>query len=170
MPSTGVPSPTKSPNRDRRMHETGTKWLLDQKSPHLLFELCLGFKALFALAEIVTGVATYLVPQRYFLTLVVSVTRDEFAEDPHVIERHTDAGLAYCASHSPRHDVGKWNVPLPPGFASYILAKMSSGDSPSRFAFANSRIQWMSFMAQSAEIVARVILCRRVSYRQFPCG
>ncbi|WP_229516668.1 DUF2127 domain-containing protein [Paraburkholderia terrae] len=31
----------------------------------------------------VAGVATCLVPQRYFLVLALWVTRDEFAEDPH---------------------------------------------------------------------------------------
>ncbi|MEX3952824.1 DUF2127 domain-containing protein [Paraburkholderia sp. EG287B] len=65
------------------MGEPGKRRLLGEKNLHLLFELTLGFKAVFALAEIVAGVATYLVPQRYFLALVLWVTRDEFAEDPH---------------------------------------------------------------------------------------
>ncbi|EEA03532.1 conserved hypothetical protein [Burkholderia sp. H160] len=65
------------------MRETGTRRLLDEKNLRLVFELTLGFKAIFALAEIVAGVVTYLVPQRYFLALVLWVTRDEFAEDPH---------------------------------------------------------------------------------------
>ncbi|VXC85107.1 conserved membrane hypothetical protein [Burkholderia sp. 8Y] len=65
------------------MRETGTRRLLHEKNLHLLFELTLGLKAIFALAEIAAGVATYLVPQRYFLALVLWVTRDEFAEDPH---------------------------------------------------------------------------------------
>ncbi|MEM5312404.1 DUF2127 domain-containing protein [Paraburkholderia sp. JHI869] len=65
------------------MGEPGKRRLLGEKNLHLLFELTLGFKAVFALAEIVAGVATYLVPQRYFLALVLWVTRDEFVEDPH---------------------------------------------------------------------------------------
>ncbi|WP_069268577.1 DUF2127 domain-containing protein [Paraburkholderia nodosa] len=65
------------------MGEAGKVRLLREKNLHLLFELTLGFKAVFALAEVVAGVATYLVPQRYFLAVVVWVTRDEFAEDPH---------------------------------------------------------------------------------------
>jgi uncharacterized membrane protein len=65
------------------MRESGARRVVDEKTLHLLFELTLGFKAVFALAEIIAGVATYLVPQRYFLALVLWVTRDEFAEDPH---------------------------------------------------------------------------------------
>ncbi|WP_028207427.1 DUF2127 domain-containing protein [Paraburkholderia nodosa] len=65
------------------MGEPGKRGLLGERNLHLLFELTLGFKAVFALAEIVAGVATYLVPQRYFLALALWVTRDEFAEDPH---------------------------------------------------------------------------------------
>src|SRR6185437_16750901 len=65
------------------MAESGTRRLLDEKNLHLLFELGLGLKAIFALGEIGAGVATYLVPQRYFVALVLWVTRDEFAEDPH---------------------------------------------------------------------------------------
>lgn len=56
---------------------------LDEKKLRLIFQLSLWFKAVFALAEIVGGVVTYFVPQRIFLTLVLWVTKDEFAEDPH---------------------------------------------------------------------------------------
>lgn len=66
------------------------------KNLHLLFELGLGFKAIFALAEIVAGVAAYLVPQRYFLALVTWVTREEFAEDPRDL-------LANFLLHSVQH-------------------------------------------------------------------
>lgn len=65
------------------MHETDKRRSPGEKNLHLLFELTLGFKAVFAIAEIAAGVATWLVPQRYFLALVLWVTRDEFAEDPH---------------------------------------------------------------------------------------
>ena len=59
------------------------KTFLDEKKLHLAFELSLWFKAIFALSEIVAGTATWFVPQRLFLTLVLWVTKDEFAEDPH---------------------------------------------------------------------------------------
>ncbi|WP_395068066.1 DUF2127 domain-containing protein [Paraburkholderia silvatlantica] len=65
------------------MHERGKRRLLGENNLHLLFDLTLGFKAILALAEIAAGVATWLIPQRYFLALVLWVTRDEFAEDPH---------------------------------------------------------------------------------------
>ena len=59
------------------------KTFLDEKKIHLVFELSLWFKAIFAVSEIVAGAATWFVPQQLFLTLVLWVTRDEFAEDPH---------------------------------------------------------------------------------------
>lgn len=55
----------------------------DEKKLHLLFEVSLWFKAVFAFSEIVAGAVTYFVPRKLFLTLVIWVTRDEFAEDPH---------------------------------------------------------------------------------------
>lgn len=61
----------------------GLNTVFDEQKLHLMFDVSLWFKAVFALSEIVAGVATYFVPQRLFLTLVVWVTRDEFAEDPH---------------------------------------------------------------------------------------
>ncbi|MCW3663683.1 DUF2127 domain-containing protein [Burkholderia cenocepacia] len=59
------------------------KTFLQEKKIHLVFELSLWFKAIFAVSEIVAGAATWFVPQQLFLTLVLWVTRDEFAEDPH---------------------------------------------------------------------------------------
>ncbi|BCG04640.1 membrane protein (plasmid) [Paraburkholderia sp. PGU19] len=56
---------------------------LDDKHLHLFFEVSLWSKAVFALSEIVAGVATYCVPLRFFLTVVLWVTREEFAEDPY---------------------------------------------------------------------------------------
>lgn len=55
----------------------------DEEKLHLIFEVSLWFKAVFALSEIFAGVAAYFIPQRFFLTLVLWVTRDEFVEDPH---------------------------------------------------------------------------------------
>ncbi|MPW23411.1 DUF2127 domain-containing protein [Paraburkholderia sp. CNPSo 3157] len=56
--------------------------MLDEKKLHLVFEVSLWFKGIFALSESAAGMATYFIPQRLFLTFVLWVTRDEFAEDP----------------------------------------------------------------------------------------
>ncbi|MFT0167726.1 DUF2127 domain-containing protein [Paraburkholderia mimosarum] len=61
----------------------GLNRFLDEKKLRLAFEVSLWFKAAFALSEIVAGIATYFVSQQRFLTLVIWVTREEFAEDPH---------------------------------------------------------------------------------------
>ena len=62
---------------------TDLKKLLDHKNIHLAFEWSLWTKAVFALSEILAGLATYLVPQHLFLAFVLWVTQKEFAEDPH---------------------------------------------------------------------------------------
>jgi len=59
------------------------KKLLDHKNIHLVFEWSLWLKAIFALSEIAAGLATHFVPQQFFLTLVLWVTKKEFVEDPH---------------------------------------------------------------------------------------
>lgn len=61
----------------------GSNRFLDEKKIHWIFDVSLWFKAVFALSEIVAGVVAYFVPQRLFLTLVLWVTKQEFAEDPH---------------------------------------------------------------------------------------
>jgi len=60
----------------------GLNGVMDEKKLHLVFETSLWLKAVFALSEIVAGVAAFVVPQRLLLTFVLWVTRDEFAEDP----------------------------------------------------------------------------------------
>lgn len=50
---------------------------------HFLFEASLWIKALFALAEIVGGVVAYFIPQHFLLSIVLRVTGNEMAEDPH---------------------------------------------------------------------------------------
>ena len=61
----------------------GLNKFLDEKKLHLVFEVSLWFKAVFAFSEIVAGVAAYFVPRQMVLTLVLWVTRKEFVEDPH---------------------------------------------------------------------------------------
>lgn len=62
---------------------TDPKKIFDHKYIHLAFEWSLWLKAAFALSEIAAGLATYFVPQQFFLTFVLWVTKKEFAEDPH---------------------------------------------------------------------------------------
>jgi uncharacterized membrane protein len=57
--------------------------LIDEKKIHLVFAWSLWTKAALALSEIVAGAVMYFVPKQFFLTFVLWVTRDEFAEDPH---------------------------------------------------------------------------------------
>lgn len=57
--------------------------IINEKRIYLLFEVSLWLKGLFALSEIVAGIATYFVSQQFLLSLVLWVTKDEFVEDPH---------------------------------------------------------------------------------------
>lgn len=56
---------------------------LDEKKIHLVFDVTLWLKGVFALGEILAGLAAYFVPQEFLVDLVWWVTKDEFAEDPH---------------------------------------------------------------------------------------
>ncbi|MFP6560371.1 DUF2127 domain-containing protein [Paraburkholderia sp. B3] len=68
----------------------------DEKKLFIAFEVSLWFKGVFALAEAVSGVAAYLASPRILLSLVLWVTRGEFAEDPHDL-------VAHCLLHSVQH-------------------------------------------------------------------
>lgn len=61
------------PRRDR---------LFSEKTIHHIFAVSLWLKGVFALSEIIAGIAAYFVSQRSLLNIVVWVTKDEFAEDP----------------------------------------------------------------------------------------
>jgi uncharacterized membrane protein len=63
------------------MRGGGGVW--SEKSIHLIFEVSLWLKGVFALSEIAAGVAAYFFSHHFLLSLVLWVTRDEFAEDPH---------------------------------------------------------------------------------------
>jgi uncharacterized membrane protein len=63
-----------------RMREGTGLW--SEKTIHLIFEVSLWLKGLFALSEIGGGIAAYFVSQQFLLNVVLWVTRDEFAEDP----------------------------------------------------------------------------------------
>ncbi|ACC75279.1 DUF2127 domain-containing protein [Paraburkholderia phymatum] len=55
----------------------------DSSDLHLVLKVSLWFKAVFAFSEIVAGFAAYFVSPQFLLILVLWVTKDEFAEDPH---------------------------------------------------------------------------------------
>ena len=61
------------------------KKLFDERNLHFFFVVSLWLKGVFALSEIVGGIAAYFVSQQFLLNVVLWVTRDEFAEDPHDI-------------------------------------------------------------------------------------
>ncbi|VVD62054.1 DUF2127 domain-containing protein [Pandoraea cepalis] len=54
-----------------------------EKRLHFIFEASLWIKALFALAEIVGGIVAYFIPRHFLLSIVLWVTGNEMAEDPH---------------------------------------------------------------------------------------
>jgi len=54
-----------------------------QRTIHLLFEVSLWLKGVFALSEVIAGVAAYFISQQFLLSIVLWVTKEEFAEDPH---------------------------------------------------------------------------------------
>jgi uncharacterized membrane protein len=57
--------------------------LLSERNIHLVFEVSLWLKGVFAFFEILGGIFTYFVPKQLLLGFVRWVTKDEFAEDPH---------------------------------------------------------------------------------------
>lgn len=60
---------------------SGRKFL-DETRIHLVFEVSLVLKGVFAFFEIVGGILVYVVPQRFVLTVVALLTQAELAEDP----------------------------------------------------------------------------------------
>src|SRR5260370_23158432 len=63
--------------------------LLDERTIHLVFEVSLWLKGVFALSEVIAGVATYFISQQFLLAIVLWVTKEEFAEDPHAISENS---------------------------------------------------------------------------------
>jgi uncharacterized membrane protein len=59
--------------------------LLDERKIHLVFEVSLWLKGVFALSEVIAGVAAYFISQQFLLAIVLWVTKEEFVEDPHDI-------------------------------------------------------------------------------------
>ena len=56
---------------------------MNEKTTHVLFQLTLLCKALFAAAEILAGIGAYFVTQQFVFELVDRLTRLELFQDPH---------------------------------------------------------------------------------------
>lgn len=61
----------------------GLNKLLDEKKIHLVFDVTLWLKGVFAFSEILSGLAAYFVPKEFLIDLVYWVTTDEFGETKH---------------------------------------------------------------------------------------
>ena len=77
--------------------------LLAEKNIHFVFEMSLIFKWLFALLEIIGGVAAYLVSQHALLDLVHAITQAELAEDPRDLVANYFLQLVQNLSISTQH-------------------------------------------------------------------
>jgi|SRR5579863_4938120 len=58
------------------------KPLFDEKIVHLAFQISLIVKGIFAFSEIVGGIATYFISQRFLLNVITAFTQNELIEDP----------------------------------------------------------------------------------------
>ena len=56
--------------------------IFQEKSLHRAFEIGLILKGLFAVLEIIGGIAAYFVTQNFLLTLVLTITQHELGQDP----------------------------------------------------------------------------------------
>jgi uncharacterized membrane protein len=56
-----------------------------ERTIHLVFEVSLWLKGVFALSEIIAGIALFFISQQFLLSVALWVTKEEFAEDPHDI-------------------------------------------------------------------------------------
>ncbi len=57
--------------------------LFEEQNIHLVFEISLLFKAVFALIEMLGGVAAYFITPQWSLRIVAAITQGELVEDPH---------------------------------------------------------------------------------------
>ncbi len=67
----------------RSTNTSGIRRLLSEKNIHFVFDVSLWLKAVFALGEILSGIATYLISKELLVRIALLITRVEFAEDPH---------------------------------------------------------------------------------------
>ena len=79
--------------------------LLDERKIHLVFEVSLWLKGVFALSEVIAGVATYFISQQFLLAIVLWVTKEEFAEDPDDIIVSMRSKISRSARRSSWHSI-----------------------------------------------------------------
>ncbi len=77
--------------------------LFAEKNIHRVFEVSLVFKGLFALLEILSGIAAYWVSQHALLDLAQRITQHELAEDPRDLLADYFLHLAQNMSMSTQH-------------------------------------------------------------------
>lgn len=78
----------------------------DEPRIHLIFEVSLFLKGAFAFFEIIGGVLAYVIPQKFIVGIVSTVTQRELAEDPRDLvanyllytAQHYSAGARYFAA------------------------------------------------------------------------
>ncbi|HET8581271.1 MAG TPA: DUF2127 domain-containing protein [Candidatus Paceibacterota bacterium] len=58
-------------------------YLLEEKHMHLFFVVSLWAKGLFALSEIIGGIAAFFITKQFLVDIALWITKHEFAEDPH---------------------------------------------------------------------------------------
>lgn len=79
------------------------KNLFSENNIHLAFEVSLAFKGVFALIEILVGVAAYLVTKEFLVGVASSITSAELTEDPHDFVAnyllHAAQGLSITTQH-----------------------------------------------------------------------
>jgi uncharacterized membrane protein len=61
---------------------------LEEKRIHLIFQVSLLLKGMFAIVEIVGGVLAYVVPRQFILAVIAELTQKELAEDPRDLVAH----------------------------------------------------------------------------------
>jgi len=77
--------------------------LFEEKKLHLVFEIMLILKGVFALLEILAGLLAYFITQQFLLRLVIAFTQDELTEDPRDFVAHYLVKSAQDFSISSQH-------------------------------------------------------------------
>ncbi len=84
----------------------GSRNPFDEEHIHLVFEISLFLKGVFAFFEIVGGIIAYVVTQRFLLNLLGAITQDELAKDPRDLVANYLLHAAQNFSVSTQHFTG----------------------------------------------------------------
>ena len=82
---------------------SGIERLSNEKNIHLAFEISLFLKGLFALGQIIGGVAAFFVTKEFLLKIASILTQEELAEDPRDLVANFLLHLAQNLSVSTQH-------------------------------------------------------------------